>query len=54
MINNYICEKCNHTLVCKKVDILFKFSDSNNKNIGVDVEMLSCSDFSPIEGTENS
>lgn len=49
MINNYICKKCDHCLVCNKVDTIAKFDSENKKYIGVDIEIVSCKDFAPTE-----
>lgn len=52
MINNYMCEQCDHSLVCKKVDVLEKFNSESKKYIDVDIEMLSCKDFAIAEAGE--
>lgn len=45
-INNYICDNCNHYLVCgdckKSID---KFSDEAKNNLGVDITIDRCSNF---------
>lgn len=45
MINNYLCEKCGHSEVCKIMDILAKFSDEVKKPLGVNITMDQCSNF---------
>lgn len=49
MINNYMCDKCTHALVCKKLDTLVKFDSDDKKYIKVDITMESCSDFEIAE-----
>lgn len=48
-----MCDKCDHLLVCKKVDVLEKFDSESKKYINVDIEMLSCKDFTSVEGSED-
>lgn len=33
MINNYMCDKCTHALVCKKLDTLVKFDCGNHAHL---------------------
>lgn len=49
MINNKMCDKCDHVLVCEKIKTIEKFEDENKKFIRVDIQMLSCRDFSEID-----
>lgn len=43
MINKCLCEECSKSEVCKIKDILYKFSEENKKDLGVDITMDSCS-----------
>ena len=52
MIKNYMCDRCDHTLVCKKKDILERFDSESKKYIDVNIEMLTCADFSAAEGSD--
>lgn len=52
MIDNYMCDKCEHLSVCKKADILDKFNEDSKKYIGIDITMESCINFNSIEVIE--
>lgn len=52
MITNDICQTCGHYFVCKKLNVLEKFDTENKKYIGVDINILSCRDYSTDD--ENS
>jgi hypothetical protein len=45
MIQNYICEKCDHKFVCKKIDTLDKFDSDSKKYIQVDITINNCLDY---------
>lgn len=49
MVENYICDKCEHLSVCSKINALQKFNDESKKFIGIDITMESCRDFKTIE-----
>ena len=34
MINNFMCERCDHYMVCEKLKPLMKFHESAKKEIG--------------------
>ena len=46
MINNFICDNCDHHLVCEKLSKLMKFHESAKKDLGITLTMESCLDFS--------
>jgi hypothetical protein len=52
MINNYLCEKCGHSEVCKIMDILAKFSKDSKKSLGVNITMDGCSNYDDIDGED--
>lgn len=45
MIDNFMCENCAHSLVCKKRNTLEKFDSESKKYIKIDITMESCTDF---------
>ncbi len=45
MINNFMCEQCDHYMVCDKVKHLIKFHDSSKKNLGIAITMDGCTDY---------
>lgn len=45
MINNFMCEKCTHYLVCEKLKPLMKFHDSAKKNLAITLTMEDCIDY---------
>lgn len=50
MINNNICENCDHSLVCeigKKK--LFVFHEDAKQPLGVDITIDSCTNFRDVE-----
>lgn len=49
MVDNYICENCDKSAVCKIVDILDKFSDDAKKPLGVNIAIESCENYYPDE-----
>lgn len=46
MINNFICDNCDHYLVCGKLPGLMKFHESAKKDLGITLTMEDCMDFS--------
>lgn len=46
MINNFICDNCDHYLVCEKLSKLMKFHESAKKDLGITLTMDGCMDFS--------
>lgn len=53
MINNFICDSCNHYMVCEKLKPLMKFHESANKNLMITLTMDECVDYDPDSETEN-
>jgi len=49
MINNNICENCNHLLVCKIADKLAVFHENAKKDLGVTITINECDEFSEVE-----
>ena len=45
MINNFICDNCEHYLVCDKLKHLMKFHESAKKNLGITITMDECADY---------
>lgn len=48
-IQNNICEKCDHKLVCSKQTTLEKFVDESKKFIDMDIEIKLCKDYKDVE-----
>ena len=46
MINNFICDNCDHYLVCEQLSKLMKFHESAKKDLGITLTMDDCMDFS--------
>ena len=46
MINNFICDNCDHYLVCEKLSKLMKFHESAKKDLGITLTTDGCMDFS--------
>lgn len=46
MIQNNLCQKCWHVLVCDKRKTMEKFEDDAKGYLGVDISMIRCRDFS--------
>lgn len=49
MINNYLCESCEHSSFCKYKDFVEKFSEDAKKPMGIDIEILQCSSYEENE-----
>lgn len=50
MINNNICENCDHSLVCEiSKKKLFVFSDDAKQPLGVDITINNCTNFREVE-----
>lgn len=47
MINNFMCERCDHYTVCEKLKPLTKFHESAKKDLMITLTMESCVDFAP-------
>lgn len=45
MIQNKICDNCNHLSVCNKLTTIEKFNSDSKSFIGVDIEIIRCDDF---------
>lgn len=45
MINNFMCDNCNHYMVCEKLKPLMKFHESAKKDLGITLTMDGCIDF---------
>ena len=47
MIKNFICDNCDHYLVCEKLKPLMKFRDSAKKDLLITLTMEDCADYAP-------
>lgn len=47
MINNFICDNCDHYMVCEKLKPLMKFHESAKKDLMITLTMEDCMDFAP-------
>lgn len=45
MINNFMCKRCDHYLVCEKLKSLMKFDESAKKDMMITLRMESCADY---------
>ena len=45
MINNFICDDCNHYMVCGKLPTLMKFHESAKKYLFITLTMDECIDY---------
>ena len=45
MINNFICDNCNHYMVCEKLKTLMKFHESAKKDLMITLTMEDCMDY---------
>jgi len=53
MINNYLCEKCDHREVCKIMDIISKFHEDAKKPLGVNITMDRCDNYELESDSDN-
>lgn len=51
MINNFMCDSCNHQLVCEKLKPLMKFHEMAKKDLMITLTMDDCADFSEEKGS---
>lgn len=54
MINNFICDNCDHYLVCEKLSKLMKFHESAKKDLGITLTMEDCMDFSNVDDEDKA
>ncbi len=47
MINNFMCERCDHYMVCEKLKPLMKFHESAKKDMMITLTMDECMDYMP-------
>ena len=47
MINNFMCERCDHYMVCEKLKPLMKFHESAKKDMMITLTMEECMDYAP-------
>lgn len=47
MINNFICDSCDHYMVCEKLKPLMKFHESAKKDMMITLTMEKCMDYAP-------
>lgn len=45
MIENKMCDNCDHLYVCNKLKTIGKFDNEIKGFIGVDIKMLSCDNY---------
>lgn len=45
MINNFMCDKCTHLMVCEKLKILMKLHEDAKKDLGITLTMDDCMDY---------
>jgi hypothetical protein len=51
-IKNYICERCNHSLVCKVNDKVIVFHEEAKKPLDVDITIDYCKNYEPVNKVE--
>lgn len=52
MINNFICEECNHFSVCENVSKLMKFHESARKDLGITITVDECDNYAQEDDEE--
>lgn len=52
MINNYKCEHCDKSAVCKIADIIAKFSEEAKNPLGVDITIERCLNYQSEDGED--
>lgn len=52
MINNYKCDNCDHSTVCKIVDKLAPFHEDAKKDFGVTLTINSCREYSSVDSED--
>lgn len=45
MIENFMCDRCNHQMVCEKLKPLMKFHESAKKDLMITLTMDDCADY---------
>ncbi len=45
MIENLMCDRCDHMTVCDKRKVIMKFDENAKKDLFVDIKMISCQDY---------
>lgn len=45
MINNFLCEDCQHYFVCEKLKAIRKFDTEDKNWNGIDITMDACRDY---------
>lgn len=53
MINNFLCDRCSHALVCEKMKTVMKFHEEAKKDLLIEITMESCLDFNDELGNGN-
>lgn len=54
MINNFMCDTCNHQLVCEKLKPLMKFHETAKKDLMISLTMDDCADYSKEKDSVDS
>lgn len=54
MINNFMCEDCSHYFVCDKLSKLMKFHQDAKTDLGVEITMNDCKDYSGEDVAEEN
>lgn len=54
MINNFMCDTCNHQLVCEKLKPLMKFHETAKKDLMISLTMDDCADYSEEKDSVDS
>ena len=50
MIENFMCDRCNHQMVCEKLKPLMKFHESAKKDLMITLTMNDCADYVDEDG----
>lgn len=53
MINNFMCDKCDHQYVCEKLKPLMKFHEDAKADLKVTITMDECLDFKDSNAGED-
>lgn len=54
MIENFMCDRCNHQMVCEKLKPLMKFHESAKKDLMITLTMNDCADYIDEDGEVKS
>lgn len=54
MVNNFVCQNCDHYMVCEKMKHIMKFHESAKKDLMITITMDECMDYAPDEDAKDT